>query len=164
MRCLRFAQSFVIVKYNEIHLFFSSALFEIRTAGNTRDVWMSYLPLMITHSYNLICGKKITYRVRTIIVKYNEIHLQCHLCHRWINNYLCNQCLSPLKLWVPIPLMARCTRYHMMWQIVVNSFVWPYNNNYRLTWVWIAHMFIHTISMYWLKALPSNLIYDVMQK
>jgi hypothetical protein len=22
----------------------------------------------------------------------------------WINNYLCNQCLSPLKLWVRIPL------------------------------------------------------------
>ena len=27
----------------------------------------------------------------------------------WIYNYLCNQCLSPLKLWV-IPLMVRCTR------------------------------------------------------
>ena len=25
-------------------------------------------------------------------------------------NYLCNQGLSPLKLWVRIPLMARCTR------------------------------------------------------
>ena len=24
----------------------------------------------------------------------------------WISNYLCNQCLSPLKLWVQIPLMA----------------------------------------------------------
>jgi hypothetical protein len=27
----------------------------------------------------------------------------------WIYNYLCNQCLSPLKLWVRISLMARCT-------------------------------------------------------
>ena len=27
----------------------------------------------------------------------------------WIYNYLCNQCLSPLKLWVRIPLKARCT-------------------------------------------------------
>ena len=26
-------------------------------------------------------------------------------------NYLCNQCLSSLKLWVRIPLMARCSRY-----------------------------------------------------
>jgi len=36
---------------------------------------------------------------------------------RWIYNYLCNQCLSPLKLWVQIPLMARCTRniYSTLW-------------------------------------------------
>ena len=29
----------------------------------------------------------------------------------WIYKYLCNQCLSPLKLWVRIPFMARWTRY-----------------------------------------------------
>jgi len=28
----------------------------------------------------------------------------------WIYNYLCNQCLSPLKVWVQTPFMARCTR------------------------------------------------------
>ena len=28
----------------------------------------------------------------------------------WINNYLCNQCLSPLKLWVRTQFMTRCTR------------------------------------------------------
>ena len=28
-------------------------------------------------------------------------------------NYLCNQCLSPLMLWVRI--MARCTWYNIMW-------------------------------------------------
>ena len=33
----------------------------------------------------------------------------------WIYNYLCYQCLSPLKLQVPIPLMVRCTRYDIMW-------------------------------------------------
>ena len=27
----------------------------------------------------------------------------------WIYNCLCNQCLSPLMLWVRIPLRARCT-------------------------------------------------------
>ena len=31
----------------------------------------------------------------------------------WIYNYLCNQCLSPLMLWVRIPLMERCTRYNI---------------------------------------------------
>ena len=33
----------------------------------------------------------------------------------WIYNYLCNQRLSPLKLWIQIPLMVRCTRYNIMW-------------------------------------------------
>ena len=28
---------------------------------------------------------------------------------RWIYNYLCNQCLSPLMLWVRISIRARCT-------------------------------------------------------
>ena len=36
-------------------------------------------------------------------------------CSSWIYNYLCNQCLSPLKLWVWSPFMARCTRYNIMW-------------------------------------------------
>ena len=30
-----------------------------------------------------------------------------HVC--WIYNYLCNQCLSPLMLWVWLPPRARCT-------------------------------------------------------
>jgi len=33
----------------------------------------------------------------------------------WIYNYLCNHCLSPLKLWIRTPFMARCTRYNIMW-------------------------------------------------
>jgi len=33
----------------------------------------------------------------------------------WIYNHLCNECLSPLKLWVRISLMARCTRYNILW-------------------------------------------------
>jgi len=34
-------------------------------------------------------------------------------CGSWIN--LCNRCLSPLMLWIRIPLVARCTRYNIMW-------------------------------------------------
>ena len=30
---------------------------------------------------------------------------------------ICNQWLSPLKLWFPIPLMARCTRYNIIYVI-----------------------------------------------
>ena len=33
----------------------------------------------------------------------------------WIYNYICNQCLPPLRLWVRILLMGRCTRYNIMW-------------------------------------------------
>jgi len=33
----------------------------------------------------------------------------------WIYNYLCNQCLSPLKLRVLTPFTARCTQYNIMW-------------------------------------------------
>ena len=33
----------------------------------------------------------------------------------WIYNYLCNQCLTPLTLWVRTPFMVRCTRYNIMW-------------------------------------------------
>jgi len=33
----------------------------------------------------------------------------------WIYNYLCNQCRSPIKLWVRTRLMVRCTRYNIMW-------------------------------------------------
>ena len=31
----------------------------------------------------------------------------------WIYNFLCNQCPLPLKLWVRIPLMARCISYNI---------------------------------------------------
>ena len=30
-------------------------------------------------------------------------------------NYLCNQCLTPLKLWVRTTFMARSTRYNITW-------------------------------------------------
>ena len=33
----------------------------------------------------------------------------------WIYNYLCNQSLSPLRLWVRVSIIARCTRYNIMW-------------------------------------------------
>jgi hypothetical protein len=33
----------------------------------------------------------------------------------WIYNNLCNQCLSPLKLWLRTLFMARCTRHNNKW-------------------------------------------------
>ena len=47
-----------------------------------------------------------------------ERHLIVIVCS-WIFNYLCNQCLSPLTLWVLIRLMARCTRHNMIFLIYI---------------------------------------------
>ena len=32
----------------------------------------------------------------------------------WIYNYLCNQCLPLLKLWVSTPFMTKCTQYNIL--------------------------------------------------
>jgi len=46
----------------------------------------------------------------------NFMHYSCLWSYdSWIYNYLWNQYLLPLKLWVWIPLMARCTWYNNMW-------------------------------------------------
>ena len=34
----------------------------------------------------------------------------------WIYNYLCNQSLSLLKLWIRTPFMAKYTRYNIIWE------------------------------------------------
>jgi len=34
----------------------------------------------------------------------------------WIYNCLCNQCPSPLMLWVRISIMARCTTWIIKWK------------------------------------------------
>ena len=46
-----------------------------------------------------------------------SMHLQLYMglpwsYGSWICNYLCNQCISPQKMWVRNLLMARCTRYN----------------------------------------------------
>jgi hypothetical protein len=57
----------------------------------------------------------------------------------WIYNYLCNQCLSSLKLWVRIPLiiLTRCTWYNIMWKSlsVTYSIIRPYPF-YLLFFLW----------------------------
>ena len=63
-------------------------------------------------------------RINTILIQCLEIWslyvFSVTLEKGWVNltsiyNYMCNQCLSPLKLWGRIPLMARCTQYIIMW-------------------------------------------------
>jgi hypothetical protein len=47
----------------------------------------------------------------------------------WIYNYLCNQCLSPLMLWVRFLIRARCTTLCdqvCQWLATGQWFFWPY--------------------------------------
>jgi hypothetical protein len=44
----------------------------------------------------------------------NELGSQFKMEDSWIYSYLCNQCISPLKLWVRTPFMTMCTRYNIM--------------------------------------------------
>ena len=44
------------------------------------------------------------------LFKYNELICFYILKYgSWIYNYHCNQCLSPLMLWIPISIRVRCT-------------------------------------------------------
>jgi hypothetical protein len=61
----------------------------------------------------------------------------------WISNYLCNQCISPLTLWVRIQLMARWPRYNSMWYIwlvacgrsvLFSAFLHQWNRLPRYNW------------------------------
>jgi hypothetical protein len=65
-----------------------------------------------TKPYSCFCGSTFTlkgksemWRRRSWFWSYGS----------WIYHYLCNQCLPPITLWVWIMLMARCTRYNIMW-------------------------------------------------
>ena len=69
-------------------------------------------------SWSLFILMIIVYSHFTLISEYNKvfIYIACNkglswswVYGSWIYNYLCNQCLSPLKLWVRTPFVARCT-------------------------------------------------------
>jgi hypothetical protein len=70
--------------------------------ANVFHVWEKFQPLHITGWTALlyICIIKRGLRGRDCMVIYN---------------YLCNQCLSPLKLRIRIPFIGMCTRYNIMW-------------------------------------------------
>jgi hypothetical protein len=61
----------------------------------------------------LIC---ILYVIKERVgISFHETYMFLHFVQgpwsygSWIYNYLCNQCLSPLMLWVRILIRARCT-------------------------------------------------------
>ena len=68
----------------------------------------------------------------------------------WIYIYLYNQCLSPLKLWVLTPFMARCTRYNIMWSSLSvtcdRSVVFTGYPGLLRRWTWVPMDVCHHIS------------------
>jgi hypothetical protein len=62
------------------------------------------------------CNKLITISTKISIFRPKNQMLQWSWSYgSWIYYYLCNQCLSPLKLWSQIPFMAKCNWYNIMW-------------------------------------------------
>ena len=96
------------------------------------SIW-AYLPLHHLSLNVISVSSKLmkTWRKTKITILIVHVHIQVfYLLHiystnlgppwswsygSWIYNYLCNQCLSPLTLWVRTPFMARSTRYNIMW-------------------------------------------------
>ena len=61
---------------------------------------------MFTLFFPLFC-LFLRFMIKTFLLKMQG--RRCRVCSHWIYNYLCNQCLSLLKLRVRISLIVRCT-------------------------------------------------------
>jgi len=73
----------------------------------------------IQYSYllnNIICRKRDNCDIYRLLNHYVS-HIFCRSYGSWI--YLCNQCLSPLKLWVRIPLIERCIHCINNWSYLI---------------------------------------------
>ena len=82
---------------------------------NTDTVYPNVQFIPVDSTYNIVWSYLISYSWKIYIGSGNVGPSSSWSYGCWIYNYLCSQCLSPLKLWVGISLMARCTRYNIMW-------------------------------------------------
>jgi hypothetical protein len=81
------------------------------------DVWI--LHFIKTKPENVILKKFLNlFSINLFITNYLEGSSRSWSNGNWIYNYLCNQCPSPIKWRVRIPLMARCTRYNILYDKV----------------------------------------------
>jgi predicted amidophosphoribosyltransferase len=65
-----------------------------------------------------------------------------------IYNYLCNQCLSPLTLWVWTLFMMRCTWYNIMWwslSVTCDSGIKHHKSNQNLKLYWCTFDIIKSL-------------------
>jgi hypothetical protein len=83
-------------------------------------IWhLRFLPcgfLELVEKINWFCSHSYLYFYLVVILMYNRIILFKEFFSSrpwsygsWIYNYLCNQSVSPLMLWVRISIRARCT-------------------------------------------------------
>jgi hypothetical protein len=89
---------------------------KILSHASSQNSWQSNSSIRC--SICIITGNVYTYEPCIISWRWNPKKrwpLWSWLYGSWIYNYLCNQCLSPLKLWVRTPFMARYTWYNIMW-------------------------------------------------
>ena len=103
-------------------LFFSARLYQSFCSRKLRQWRNSYFCLNV---YILLMGKLVpTFTIYKVLLFYwkacdkGQIFIfmsWAWLYGSWIYNYLCCQYLSPLKLWVRTLLMARWSRYNIMW-------------------------------------------------
>jgi hypothetical protein len=93
----------------------------------TNIFWVEWLfVLILTHCYkNLQVGILNTVNILLwllwiMMCIYHYMMCYCHYMGwswsygSWIYNYICNQCISPLMLWVRIPLRPSSTQYNIM--------------------------------------------------
>jgi hypothetical protein len=92
IRSRRFRQRGTVNKKN----FISSNI----SAAPVYDVYISQLI-----RYWRVCGYYATYKV--FFINRPSLSEPSWSYGSWIYNYMCTQCLSPLKLWVPTPFMAK---------------------------------------------------------
>jgi hypothetical protein len=64
----------------------------------------------------------------------------------WIYNYLCNQWLSPLKLWVQTPFMARCTWCNR--SVVFSGYSTNKNNHQDITEILLKVASTSTVAIF----------------
>ena len=64
-----------------------------------RGQWMLVVNWLLVRNANYLRQRLLLITIRSWSWSYCS----------WIYNYLCNQCLSPLMLWVRISIRARCT-------------------------------------------------------
>ena len=73
----------------------------------------SFVKKVLTYSTNMVCLLVNTIVWHQWITVEHSYHCEWPSCPwsngSWIYTYLCNQCLSPLMLWVRISIRVRCT-------------------------------------------------------